>query len=1040
MFRRIALPGLALLAVAAPGVTPAQSGTARGTPPRPPQSAAPRVPQMASVDTTLLRGLRYRLVGPSRGGRVTTVTGVPSQPGTFYMGVASGGLFRTTNNGETWTPITDGKVPVGSTGSVAVAESNPDVIYLGTGSDGVRSNVSTGRGVYKTVDAGRTWTFAGLYDAGQIGAVRIHPTNPDVVWVAAYGDLFKPNAERGVFKTTDGGKSWRRTLFVSDSTGAMDVELQPGNPNVVYAWMNRIERKPWTIISGSREGGFYRSTDGGETFTRIMTGLPGDLIGKGNLAVTAANPSRVYALVEAKPGGGLYRSDDAGQSWSLVNSQGALVQRPFYYTTLGADPTNADVVYAGAEGFFRSTDGGRTMTQFRTPHGDNHDIWISPRDGNVMIQSNDGGANVSTDGGRTWSTQMNQPTSEIYGVWLDNAFPYRLYGAQQDNSTLIITSIANPFNPGDFRGGPGCETGPIMPHPTDANIVYGSCKGQYEVMNLATGQSKNYWVGAQSLYGNPGRDLILRFQRVSPMATSPHDPDVLYYGSQHVHRTRDRGVTWERISPDLTANPPCCQGASGEPITRDVTGEEFYSTLYAITESPHEAGVIWTGANDGPFHLTRDNGKTWKNITPQDLPTGGRVAWIEASPHRRGSAYYAVYRYLLGDYQPYIYRTNDYGSTWTRLTDGKNGIPADWPTRAIREDPDREGLLYAGTEFGLFVSFDNGAHWQSLQLNMPNVPINDIRLHRKDLVIATQGRALWILDNLSALHQITPAITAGAVHLYKPRDGYRTRSGPEILGPMVEYHLPSVPEGAVRVEILDAAGAAVNGYSSDAPAPGGGRGGRGGRGGGGNPDDPDVAMMAGRGGRGGGAAASRVTKEAGLNRFVWDVRHSSGLLAPPGSYQVRLTVSGTTQTQPLTVRIDPRLAEDGTTVADLREQFEHNLRMREMVADVGRAVARVQTATTRLRGASGAAADTLANVQAVASKLLTEPVRYGKPGLQAHITYLASMTANTDQKVGRDAIDRYNTLLKELAAIKAELDRVLGPERRTASDGAFRRD
>jgi len=983
-------------------------------------------PLMRGVDPALLNGLRYRLVGPSRGGRVTTVTGIPSQPQTFYMGVASGGVFRTTDDGITWVPITDGKVPLGSTGSIAVADSDPNIIYLGTGSDGVRSNVSTGRGVYKSTDGGQTWTFAGLYNAGQIGAVRIHPTNPNIVWAAAVGDAFKANAERGVFKTTDGGGTWRKVLFLSEQVGAMDVEVQPGNPNVVYAWMSRLERKPWTIISGSRDGGFYKSTDGGEHFAKTATGLPSGLIGKANLAVTAARPDRVYALIEALPGGGFYRSDDAGQMWVLVNSQPSLLQRPFYYTTLGADPTNADVVYAGAEGFFKSTDAGKTFSSLRTPHGDNHDIWINPRDGNIMIQSNDGGANVSTDGGRTWSSQMNQPTSEIYGVWLDNQFPYRVYGAQQDSTTIIISSQAGPFVREDWRSGPGCETGPIMPHPANPDIVYGSCKGQYGVMNLKTGQEKRYWIGAQSLYGNPARDLIYRFQRVSPMATSPHDPNVLYYGSQFLHRTRDKGVTWERISPDLTANQDCCQGVSGEPITRDVTGEEFYSTLYAITESPLEAGVIWTGANDGPFHLTRDNGKTWTNITPKDLPAGGRVQWIEASPHRRGSAYVATYRYLLGDYQPYIYRTDDYGKTWTRLTDGKNGIPADWPTRVVREDPDREGLLYAGTEFGMFVSFDNGAHWLSFQLNLPNVPITDIKVYRKDLVVSTQGRAIWILDDLSSLHQLTPQVTPASPYLFKARDGYRTRTNPGVLGPMIEYYLPSVPAGPVVMEILDAKGATVNSYNSEAPPASGGRGA--GRGGGGAaaPDDPDAPMLEGRGGRGGGGSVSRVTKTAGLNRFVWDVRHQSGLPATPGSYQARLTVDGTPLTQPFTVLIDPLLAEEGVTVADLQEQFDHNTRMRALVASVSQVVARVRETQTRLRGATGTDAEIARRVDALAARLLTEPVRYGKPGLQAHISYLAGMTAGVDQKIGRDAIERYGVLKKELDAVAAEVERALG--------------
>ncbi|MEI2719341.1 MAG: hypothetical protein V9E87_04265 [Gemmatimonadales bacterium] len=407
-------------------------------------SAQDRAAPTGGVDPGLFQGLRYRLVGPSRGGRVTTVTGVPSEPRTFYMGVASGGVFKTTDGGERWVPITDGQVPLGSTGSIAVAESDPKVVYLGTGSDGLRSNVSTGRGVYRSPDAGATWQFAGLREVGQIGAVRIHPRDPNTLWVAANGDAFKPSPNRGIYKSTDAGKSWQRTLFLTDSSGAMDVELQPGNPDVVYAWLSRIERKPWTIISGAREGGFYRSTDGGTTWTHITAGLPTDLIGKGNLAVTAANPRRIYALVEAKPGGGLYRSDDAGLTWNLMNANSGLVQRPFYYTTLGADPTNADVVYAGAESFYKSVDGGKTLTTMRTPHGDNHDIWINPTNGQTMIQSNDGGANISFDGGRTWSTQLNQPTAEIYGVWMDNAFPYNLYGAQQDNSTVRLSSQSVP--------------------------------------------------------------------------------------------------------------------------------------------------------------------------------------------------------------------------------------------------------------------------------------------------------------------------------------------------------------------------------------------------------------------------------------------------------------------------------------------------------------------------------------------------------------------------------------------------------------------
>jgi len=1020
-------------AIVGAGALHAQSRTVANTSP-----ASRSMALMPAVDTSLLHGLRFRMVGPPRGGRVTTVTGVPSQPRTFYMGVASGGVFKTTDAGTSWLPITDGKVPVGSTGSIAVAESDPNVIYLGTGSDDIRSNVSTGRGIYKSSDAGETWTFAGLYDAGQIGAVRIHPTNPNVAWVAAIGNAFKANPERGVFKTTDGGKTWKKVLFLSDSIGAADLELNPANPDIVYAWMWRGERKPWTIISGAQNStgvGFYKSTDGGEHFTKITGGLPTELVGKANLAVTAANPNRVYALVEAKPGGGLYRSEDAGQSWKLISNYAQLITRPFYYVALGADPTNADIVYAGAESFYKSVDGGATWAPLRTPHGDNHDIWISPKDGKIMIQSNDGGANISNDGGRTWSTQMNQPTAEIYGVWLDDQFPYRLYGAQQDDATLIEPSAPVPGLSEPFEAGPGCETGPIIPHPKNPQIVYGACKGQFGRMYMNTRQEQAYWVGAQSLYGNDAKDLIYRFQRVSPMEVSFFDTSTVYYGSQYLHRSHDGGVHWEKISPDLTAHPACCQGGSGEPITRDVTGEEFYSTLYAISESKLEPGVIWTGSNDGPFYITRDNGKTWTNITPKGLPSGGRVQYIETSPHRKGSAYYAVYRYLLGDFEPYIYKTDNYGATWTRLTDGKNGIAIDNPTRVVREDPNREGLLYAGTEFGMYISFDNGAHWQSFDRNMPKVPITDIKRHQKDLVVSTQGRSMWIMDDVTPLSQITPQTAASAAVLFKPSDAIRGRlgggrggfgggrGGPAPgqaqfaeNGATINYYFGRAASGPVTIDITDAAGKPVRSYSSeatasvaaeDAPAA--------------NSDDEGPAFRR-------AAPPVRLSTNVGMNRLTWDFNNGAGLMVPPGNYKVKMTAGGWSDTQPLVLKMDPRLAADNITAADLREQYEHNVRARDMVAEVGKVATRVRQARTRLR--SGGNADSLAKVDALAATLFgpDEGVRYGRPGLQTQITYLAGMTTRVDQRVGHDAIERYQTLRKDLDALEARVTQVLGAQ------------
>ncbi|MFL5385669.1 MAG: WD40/YVTN/BNR-like repeat-containing protein [Longimicrobiaceae bacterium] len=985
-------------------------------------------PAAAQVDSALFGGLRYRMIGPSRGGRVTTVAGVPSQPFTFYQGSTGGGVWKTTNAGTTWENVSDAFFGEASMGAVEVSLSDPNVVWAGTGSEGIRSNVSTGRGVYRSTDAGATWRWMGLREAGQIGAVRIHPADPRTVFVAAVGNAFRPNRERGVYRTRDGGGTWEKVLFVSDSTGAVDLEFQPGNPDVVYASMWRGERKPWTVISGAREGGIYKSTDGGTTWTKLGGGLPTGLFGKSNVAVSAADPRRVYALIEASPGGGLYRSDDAGESWALVSTERGLITRPFYYCNITADPTNADVVYVGTESFYKSTDGGRTWRTQPTPHGDNHDLWINPRDARLMVQSNDGGANVTLDGGRTWSAQLNQPTAEIYQVYTDSQFPYRVYGAQQDNTTLIVASrplqAATVDDPAQsWRQGPGCETGPIIPHPTHPDTVYGSCKGLFSRMSLRTGNEKQYAIGAQSLYGNPGRDLIYRFQRVSPMEISLHDPRVIYYGSQYVHRTTDEGVNWERISPDLTANDPRYQSiVSGEPITLDVTGEEFYSTLYAIRESPRERGVIWTGANDGPVHVTRDGGRSWADVTPRGLPPGGRVQTVEPSPHRAGGAYVAVLRYLLGDFRPYAYRTNDYGRTWTRIADGANGIPADEPVRVVREDPERPGLLYAGTEFGMYVSFDDGGRWQPLQLNLPHTPVTDLKVHRGDLVASTQGRGFWILDDLSPLRQAADSVARAAVFLFRPRQAVRFRyagdfGGPESgaarpdapryppYGAVIDYFLRTEP-ASLRIEILDVRGTVVRAFTSDSAA-------------------GAVAPAL--------AGTPRLAKRPGAHRMTWDLawpgawdagrgNGRNGPLAVPGAYTVRMTADGRTWTQPLRLRPDPRAAADGVTQAGLEAQLAHNLRVRDLVTEVNRLVARVAEAK---RTATG---DVLARLTALAARLVTPPVRYSRPGLQAHIAYLYGLGTQADQRIGRDAVERYAVLRRDLDAAQAEARALIGPE------------
>ena len=992
--------------------------------------AAPEIPASAYSQ------LRWRMVGPARGGRVTTVTGVDQDPFTFYMGSTGGGVWKTTDAGANWTNVTDGQLPVGSIGDLDVANSDPNVVYVGTGSDDIRSNVSIGKGVWKSTDAGRTWRAVGLADVGSIGGLEIHPTDPNVAFVAAIGDPFRPTNARGLYRTRNGGASWQRVLYVSDSTGAVDVEFHPTNPQIVYAAMWRGERKPWTIISGAREGGIYKSVDGGSTWTKLGGGLPTGLVGKANIAVSRAMPDRVYVLIEAKPGMGLYRSDDAGATFTLVSDNPQLSTRPFYYTTLNADPTNGDVVYAGAEGYFKSVDGGRTWRTFAVPHGDNHDLWVHPSNGQVLIQANDGGANVSLNGGRTWSTQYNQPTAEIYQVYVDDQFPYRLYGAQQDNSTLIVPS--RPVESGGlddpiqgWRTGPGCETGPIMPHPVNPDTVYGSCKGQFSRMSLRTGQEKQYWVGAQSLYGNAAKDLIYRFQRVSPMEVSPHDPRVIYYGSQYVHRTRDEGVTWEVMSPDLTWNPADKRDVySGGPITVDNTGEEFFSTLYAIRESPRERGVLWTGANDGPFAITRDDGRTWKTITPPGLALGGRVQNIEPSPHRAGSAFYTVLRYQLGDFAPYVYRTDDYGATWTRLTDGRNGIPADEPVRVVREDPEREGLLYAGTEFGAYVSFDGGASWRSLQLNLPRTPITDMKVHHGDLVISTQGRAFWILHDITPLREAAAvaAVAASApARLYTPRTAVRHRyragfgglesartsdADPQYpaAGAVIDYWFASAPTGEVTLEVLDAAGAVVRRFSSLAAGE--------------QRTTPAEPSM--RGPQWERIGTPRLPAGAGHNRFTWDLTLAgpwdpnparsgrNGPLVVPGAYQVRLTSGGWSATAPLTIAPDPRVVADGVTIPVMQELLAHNLATRDLVSEMNRLTQEVETIWRTAQGGQRTA------VGEVRDTIQSQPWRYGRPGLAAQIQYLYGAMMQADQAVGNDAKARLVQLQKEFEAAQTK--------------------
>lgn len=975
----------------------------------PGQDAAPR----------LLDGLSYRCVGPSRGGRSTAVAGDPSRPGTFYMGSTGGGVWKTVDYGQTWRNVSDGHFDTGSIGSIRVAPSNPDVVWVGTGSDGLRSNVIRGKGVFRSDDAGKTWRRAGLRDAGQIGAVVIHPEDPNTVWVAVIGHAFGPSENRGVYLTRDGGKSWRKTLFVSERTGAVDLELHPTRPEVVYASMWEAERKPWTILSGGREGGVHRSTDGGETWTQLAGGLPSGLVGKSDLAVSPAAPDRLYVLIEADPDPGLYRSDDRGETFRLVTSRRSLLDRPFYYTNIDADPQNADVLYSNSTGFYRSRDAGKSWERRRTPHGDNHDIWIHPKDSDLYIQANDGGANVTRDGGKTWSTQQNQLTAELYQVEVDDRFPYWLYAGQQDNSTIRVPSrspFSHPAGPtGYWQSIGGCETGPAVPKPGDPDIVYANCKGRFGRFNLRTGQEKQYYVGAGNMYGHNPRDLQFRFQRVAPIHVSPHDPNVIYHASQFLHRTTDEGVTWEKISPDLTANEPDKQVISGSPITRDITGEEFYSTIYSVRESKLEKGLIWVGANDGPVHVTRDGGRTWKKVTPPDLPPGGRVDAVEPSPHRPEKAYFAAYRYLLGDWAPYIFRTTDYGRTWTRLTSGDNGLPADAPTRVIREDPDREGLLYAGTDDGMFVSFDDGTRWESLQLNMPATPITDVKVHRQDLVLATMGRSFWILDDVTPLHQLDAASADRPLHVFAPRPAHRVRGRgsraapgrPEYPsgGALLHFWLAADAERTL-LEILDARGQVIRSYSS-------GSGGR-------RRGDLEDGGM--RRFRFRTLGSRRLPRTAGLHRFRWDLRRAgdrgrNGPMVVPGTYRVRLTAGKEVRETSLQVLIDPRVAADGVTQADLVAQEALQLRIGQLGAAARKLTSEVRRARRALRDArdgDGPGAEKAkardASLAELQDRLVTKSGRYETPMLNDQIRYLASMLDRADQKPGRDAYERLDHL------------------------------
>jgi len=983
---------------------------------------------VAEVDPKLLGGLEYRMVGPSRGGRVTAVAGHRAKPGTFYQGTSGGGVFQTDDYGLNWRPISDGFFETGSIGAIEVADSNPDIVYVGTGSDGIRSNVIAGRGMYRSNDAGKTWKHIGLRDTGQIAKVEVDPTNPEVVFAAAQGLPWANGAERGVFRSLDGGGTWKKVLYVDDRLGASAVAMNPVNPKEIYAALWFGQRKPWTIISGSEAkagAGVYKSTDGGDTWTKLHAGLPQGLIGKIDLDVAPSSPQRVYALIEAPEAErALYRSDDAGATWSRQSNAPGLLRRPFYYTNVHAHPKNPDIVFVSNESFFKSTDGGASFKTLSTPHGDNHALWINPDNPDLMVQTNDGGANVTFNGGISWTTQMNQPTAEIYGIETDDQFPYRLYGAQQDTGWPLILPSLPPFAHSYDDAllmqvpGPGCETGPVKPKPGAPHIVYGVCKGEFYRMNMETGQEQSYWIYPQNRYGQAASAIRYRMQRITPFEISPHDPEVIYHGSQYVHRTADGGQTWDTISPDLTARPEGTQGISGEPITRDITGEEIYSAIYAIEESRLEKGVIWVGTNDGLVQISRNGGKTWTNVTPKGMPPMGRVQSIDDSPHRKGSALVSYYRTLLGDLAPYIYRTDDYGVSWTLLTDGKNGIPIDHPTRVAREDPGRAGLIYAGTEFGMFVSFNTGKTWQSLQLNLPTTPVTDLKVFRGDLVLSTMGRGVFILDQAAALRQIS-SLGEGQTALLEPPPAYRIRydvmTGPADPqfpppGALIDYVLGAEVKEGLRLEVLDAGGKRIRVLQSGPP--------------------PGLETTQGmRAPETRPAGPPALSTAAGAHRFIWDLRHEGvpgfrgmrGPLVAPGEYRLRLSAAGVSVERSLKVLSDPRLIKDHVTDAMIAEQTKLLLDIRDKVAEARALLEKVNASRARTRADNAPqGASKLAALDAIVARLETAGGFYPQPMLIDQFAAVARMLGQADQKPGRDAYERFHDLVLELEAVKAD--------------------
>jgi photosystem II stability/assembly factor-like uncharacterized protein len=957
-----------------------------------------------AFDEKLYHALEWRSIGPFRGGRSAAVTGVPGKPNLFYMGATGGGVWKTTDAGNTWNNISDGFFG-SSIGSVAVSEWDNNVIYVGQGEGTVRGNVSYGHGVWKSTDAGKTWSFSGLKDSKHIPRIRIHPKNPDLVYAAVLGDLFKSSEERGVYRSDDGGKNWKRILFANADAGAVDLCMDPNNPRVLYASMWRIRRTPYSLESGGAGSAIYKSTDGGETWKNISTneGLPKGIWGISSVSVSPINSNRVYAIIENE-NGGVYRSDDGGATWRKMNEDRNLRQRAWYYTKIYADTKDEDICYVMNVSYHKSKDGGKTFQSYNAPHGDHHDLWIAPEDNQRMVIADDGGAQVSFDGGENWTTYHNQPTAQYYRVVTDNHFPYRIYGAQQDNSTQRIAHRTDGFSIGerDWEPTAGGESGHIAVDPTDNDVVYGgSYDGLLTRVNHNTGEERNINAWPDNPMGHGAEGAKYRFQWNFPIFFSPHNPKKLYAASQHLHVSYNAGESWELASPDLTRNDPTKLGPSGGPITKDNTAVEYYCTIFAVAESPYEKDLILAGSDDGLLHITRDGGKNWSKLSVTGLPEWTMINSIDFSPFEKGAAYVAATSYKSGDYKPYLFKTKDYGKTWTKITDG---IDASHFTRVVRTDLKRKGLLYAGTEFGMYISFDDGASWKPFQLNLPIVPITDLTIKNDNLIAATQGRSFWLIDDLTPLHQLNSTIASSDFHLFKPMPSYRMNGGQGGFrgasktegknhpgGVMIHYYVKDTAKTVASLEIMEMNGQLIKKFATK----------------------PDKKLK-----------EEQLRIKLGMNRHVWNMRYAdaegfdglimwaaslTGPKAVPGTYKAKLTVNGKSMETEFDIVKDPRTSG---TAADIKAQFDFSISVRDKLSDTHKAIKKIRTAREQINR-------------------VTEPMK-GKDDMK-EVTDMAKAILDDMKKIeealyqtknrsGQDPLNFPVRLNNKLAALGSEVD------------------